>query len=100
MKDSCFEALIERYHPKDMAFRMIPTLLSTSFEHHLFEGKATKEQMLALQQRVGSLMYPAVSTRTDLALATSKLSQHSRNLSRNHLSINSYKSWYRQVCSK
>jgi hypothetical protein len=50
-----------------------------------FEGTATEEQIYAYQQRVGSINYPAIITRPDIARAASKLSEFLQNPSPDHL---------------
>jgi hypothetical protein len=50
-----------------------------------FEGQATPNQSMAYQQRIGSLIYPAIITRPDIAFAVSVLSQFNQNPSPQHL---------------
>jgi hypothetical protein len=50
------------------------------------DQKATAQQILAYQQRVGSLNFAAVVTRPDIARAASKLSEYLQNPSPTHLS--------------
>lgn len=50
-----------------------------------YDGKATTEQIFAFQQRTGSLNWPAVITRPDIARAVSKLCQFQLNPSPDHI---------------
>jgi hypothetical protein len=65
--------------------RPVKTPLSTSFQAVLSEQQATLDQIMAYQQRIGSLIYPAIITRPDIAFAVSVLSQFNQNPSSQHL---------------
>jgi hypothetical protein len=58
-----------------------------SSELHAAEDdyEATAQQILAYQQRVGSLNFTAVITRPDIAYSTSKLASFLRNPTTEHL---------------
>src|SRR5580700_1247952 len=45
----------------------------------LYSGQATPQQTYGYQQRIGSLNFPAVVTRPDIARACSKLSEYLQN---------------------
>jgi hypothetical protein len=64
------------------------TDVTTPLSHHIkltpYDKKATPDQIQAYQQRVGTLLYPAIVTRPDVAYAASKLSQFNTNPSTTH----------------
>lgn len=64
--------------------RPVQTPLSSTFNDSPYQEEATQEQILAFQQRTGSIIYPAYVTRPDIAFAGSKLSQHNKNPSPDH----------------
>ena len=51
-----------------------------------YEGEATPKQIIAYQRRVGSIIYPASTSRPDIAYAASKLAEFMHNPSPAHLS--------------
>jgi hypothetical protein len=64
--------------------RIVKTPLSASFKAVPFDSQATPNQIMAYQQRIGSLIYPAIITRPDVAFAVSILSQFNQNPSPQH----------------
>ena len=52
-----------------------------------FTGTATPQDILIYQQKVGSINFPAVITRPDIAYAASKLSEYLTNPSPRHLEL-------------
>jgi hypothetical protein len=101
-QDAYFEKLVTRFHLENAKY--VATPLSSSFPQEPYDGVATEEQCLAYQQRVGSLIYPSIVTRPDLAFAASRLSQHNRNPSPAHLReadraiIYAYQTRYLAIC--
>jgi Reverse transcriptase (RNA-dependent DNA polymerase)/GAG-pre-integrase domain len=57
----------------------------TATELRVSEEQASKEQIYAYQQRVGSLSYPSLYTRPDLSFACTKLSEFQQNPSKAHM---------------
>jgi hypothetical protein len=49
-----------------------------------FEGTATEQSRLSYQSKVGSILYPAISTRPDVAFAAARLSTFNSNPSLEH----------------
>jgi len=61
------------------------TPLPGSYRPQPFDGQATISQILEMQEKVGSILYPAVVTRPDISFAASQLSQFTLNPSPEHL---------------
>jgi len=76
--DSYIEKVCKRYNlvHEHTRFPKIP-LPCTGLEK--FEGQATKAQIKAYQEKVGSLVYCTIMTRPDPAFAATELSRHLQN---------------------
>ena len=61
------------------------TPLPSSYHPLPYEGQATIQQIMEMQEKVGSILYPAVVTRPDISFAASQLSQFTLNPSQEHL---------------
>ena len=61
------------------------TPLISPYHSHPFGGQASIRQITEMQEKVGSITYPSVVTRPDIAFAASQLSQHTSNPSPQHL---------------
>ena len=83
-QDAYIEKLLTKFHLESY-HQGIDTPLSASFTALPHDAQATASQIMAYQQRVGSLIYPAVVTRPDIAYAAAKLSQFNTNPSPDHL---------------
>ena len=82
-QDSYIEKLVQRYHiPTTGPSPRTPLLMDQLVE---YEDTATKAQIYAYQQRIGSLTFAATTTRPDIAFATAKLAQFLINPSPIHL---------------
>ena len=63
----------------------IATPLPSSYHPLPYEGQATNQQIMEMQEKVGSILYPAVVTRPDISFAASQLGQFTLNPSPEHL---------------
>ena len=82
-QDSYIDKLVERYHiPTGGPAPRTPLLTDPLVQN---EDSATKAQIHAYQQRIGSLTFAATTTRPDISYATSKLAQFLTNPSPAHL---------------
>ena len=82
-QDSYIDKLVQRYHiPTSGPSPRTPLLMDQLVE---YEDTATKAQIHAYQQRIGSLTFAATTTRPDIAFATAKLAQFLINPSPIHL---------------
>ena len=61
------------------------TPLPSSYHPLPNEGQATMQQIMEMQEKVGSILYPAVVTRPDISFAASQLGQFTLNPSHEHL---------------
>jgi hypothetical protein len=61
------------------------TPLISSYRPQPFEGQATIQQIIEMQEKVGSILYAAVVSRPDISFAASQLSQFTINPSYEHL---------------
>lgn len=52
-----------------------------------YDGQATKDQIYAYQQRIGSLTFAATTTRPDISFACSRLAQYLQNPSPRHVQL-------------
>ncbi|EFE32428.1 uncharacterized protein ARB_00613 [Trichophyton benhamiae CBS 112371] len=77
------EKIVKRYHLEHGKKASTPLLKDVTLAKN--EGQATPGQIHEYQQKVGSVLYAAVTTRPDIAFATSKLAQSLKNPSRLHL---------------
>jgi hypothetical protein len=69
----------------DETLRPATTPLATSYRPQPFEGQATMQQIVEMQEKVGSILYAAVVSRPDVSFAASQLSQFCTNPSPDHL---------------
>lgn len=69
----------------DETLRTATTPLATSYRPQPFEGQATTQQIVEMQEKVGSILYAAVVSRPDVSFAASQLSQFCTNPSPEHL---------------
>jgi hypothetical protein len=81
-QDTYIEKLFARFHLEGSKLPKTP--LSTR-DLVPYEGIATREQIQAYQQRIGSINYPAVVSRPDIAYAASLLAQFNQNPSPEHV---------------
>lgn len=65
--------------------RKVFTPLPSNYDPSPFEGNATEGQIKEYQQKIGSLIYPSVVTRPDIAFATSNLSRFLTNPGPDHI---------------
>lgn len=84
-QDAYMDKLVSRFHLDAGISPRITTPLSTAFTDTPFEGEASAEQRIGFQQRVGSIIYPSIVARPDLALAATKLSRFNQNPSPEHI---------------
>lgn len=82
-QDSYVDKLVAEYNISQ-GFKPATPLSGTPLVE--FQGEATPAQRYAYQRRIGSLIYSAVSTRPDIAAATSLLSRFLKNPSPQHRS--------------
>jgi hypothetical protein len=69
----------------DVTSRTANTPLISSYHPQPFEGQATIQQIMEMQEKVGSILYAAVVSRPDISFAASQLSQFATNPSPEHL---------------
>lgn len=62
----------------------IPKTPLPNMNYSKFEGKASNDQIYGYQQKIGSLNFAAVTTRTDISYSISKLSEFLQNLGPMH----------------
>ena len=82
-QDSYIEKIVEKYSTT-VAWPRYKTPLPMD-ELVQYDGIATKDQIYAYQQRIGSLTFAATTTRPDISFATAKLAQYLTNPSPVHL---------------
>ena len=82
-QDSYINKLISKFHVKT-TYKAPGAPLSIE-EFRKNPEQASAEQILAYQQRIGSINFAAVTTRPDIAQAASKLSEFLTNPSEHHL---------------
>ena len=63
----------------------VTTPLPSSYHPLPYEGQATTQQIMEMQEKVGSILYPAVVTRPDISFAASQLGQFTLNPAPEHL---------------
>lgn len=83
----CQDAYIEKIARKyqlDSSNLRVPSIPITTIPLARYSGKATKDEVKAYQERVGSLMYVAVMTRPDIARAAAQLARFLTNPSPEH----------------
>lgn len=83
LQDTYIESIARKFGQNNSARRRTP--LSSSFKAQPYTGLASPDQIMAFQQRIGSILYPAIITRPDIAFAASILAQFSQNPSPEHL---------------
>jgi hypothetical protein len=85
-QDSFMEKIASKFIPKHRQGKPRPsTPLPATFQRARYEGQASENMTYRYQQRVGSVNYPAVVTRPDVAKAASLLSEHLQNPAPSHL---------------
>lgn len=82
-QDSYIKKVIKRY---DLPTLKLPPTPLTTVNMGKFEGKATALQIKLYQGKIGSALYAAITTRPDVAFATSFLSTFMTNPSPTHIS--------------
>jgi hypothetical protein len=81
-QDSYIEKITSRFNLGGRSRVKIP--LPVTFDRERYNGSATLSQIHKYQQLVGSINYPAIITRPDVAKSASLLSEHLRNPSPGH----------------
>ena len=76
-QDSYIEKIVEKYSTTVAWPRYKTPLLMDELVQ--YDGIATKDQIYAYQQRIGSLTFAATTTRPDISFATAKLAQYLTN---------------------
>ena len=82
-QDSYIEKIVKRFHLE--THRTLSTPAATTEHLTQYDGQASAHQIYYYQQLVGSLMYPAIITRPDIARTSSKLSEFLVNPSPKHI---------------
>lgn len=80
--DSYIEKIAKRF---GLTERKSPSIPLPSVPLKKYEGVATKEQIKAYQERVGSLLYSAIMIRADVAFSSAQLSHFLTNPGPEHL---------------
>lgn len=82
----CLDAYIDKItHKYNLTDRKPPSTPLPTEDLVPYEGQATKQQIYAFQCRVGSIIYPSVLARPDIAFAGQKLSEFLVNPGPKHL---------------
>ena len=76
--------MISKFHV-NISFKTSEASLSSFEEFKKNSKQATAEQILSYQQRIDSINFSAVTTRSDTAQAASKLSEFLTNSSQKHI---------------
>jgi hypothetical protein len=82
-QDAYIDKLIARFHLEGS--RKVSTPLPPGYDPSLNEGQATEGQIKEYQQKIGSVIYPSVVARPDIAFAASNLSRFLVNPSADHI---------------
>ncbi|XP_044717322.1 reverse transcriptase (RNA-dependent DNA polymerase) domain-containing protein [Hirsutella rhossiliensis] len=82
--DAYIEKIARKFKLSDLKLR-VPSIPIATIPLVKYNGQATKEEIKAYQERVGSLMYIAVMTRPDIARAAAQLARFLTNPSPEHL---------------
>ncbi|KAM4061690.1 reverse transcriptase (RNA-dependent DNA polymerase) [Hirsutella rhossiliensis] len=83
-QDAYIEKIARKFKLSDLKLR-VPSIPIATIPLVKYNGQATKEEIKAYQERVGSLMYIAVMTRPDIARAAAQLARFLTNPSPEHL---------------
>ncbi|KAJ3455235.1 hypothetical protein MRS44_013835 [Fusarium solani] len=83
-QDAYVEKIARKFKLCDSKLR-VPSVPITTIPLVKYDGQASKEEIKAYQERVGSLMYIAVMTRPDIAHAAAQLARFLTNPSTEHL---------------
>lgn len=83
-QDAYVEKIARKFRLCDSKLR-VPSIPITTSPLAKHDGQASKEEIKAYQERVGSLMYIAVMTRPDIARAATQLARFLTNPSPEHL---------------
>ncbi|XP_044715244.1 reverse transcriptase (RNA-dependent DNA polymerase) domain-containing protein [Hirsutella rhossiliensis] len=83
-QDAYVEKIARKFKLSDLKLR-VPSIPIATIPLVKYNGQATKEEIKAYQERVGSLMYIAVMTRPDIARAAAQLARFLTNPSPEHL---------------
>ncbi|KAJ6437605.1 reverse transcriptase family protein [Purpureocillium lavendulum] len=83
-QDAYIEKIARKYKLCDSKLR-VPSIPITTIPLTKYDGQASKNEIKAYQERVGSLMYVAVMTRPDVARAAAQLARFLTNPSPEHL---------------
>ena len=83
-QDSYVDKLAAKFNISKTKTRLTPLPVEEILK---FTGTASAQDILHFQQKVGSINFPAVITRPDIAHASSKLSEHLTNPSPHHLEL-------------
>ncbi|KAM4064182.1 reverse transcriptase (RNA-dependent DNA polymerase) [Hirsutella rhossiliensis] len=83
-QDEYIEKIARKFKLSDLKLR-VPSIPIATIPLVKYNGQATKEEIKAYQERVGSLMYIAVMTRPDIARAAAQLARFLTNPSPEHL---------------
>ncbi|KAL3955856.1 hypothetical protein ACCO45_009875 [Purpureocillium lilacinum] len=83
-QDAYIEKIARKFQLDDSKLRP-PTIPITTVPLKRYDGQASKDEVKAYQERVGSLTYAAVMTRPDIARAAAQLARFLTNPSPEHL---------------
>ncbi|KAK4060469.1 hypothetical protein Purlil1_14295 [Purpureocillium lilacinum] len=84
VNDAYIEKIARKFQLEDSKLRP-PTIPITTVPLKRYDGQASKDEVKAYQERVGSLTYAAVMTRPDIARAAAQLARFLTNPSPGHL---------------
>ena len=83
-QDGYIDKLAARFGVDATAMK-VATPLASSYHPQPFHGQATTSHIAEMQEKVGSILYPALVSRPDVSFAASQLAQHATNPSPDHL---------------
>ena len=84
-QESYIEKVLNKFNLTDQQRRYETPLPIEALVKHT--GQASPQEIYSYQQRVGSVNFPSVITRPDIANASSKLSEHLMNPSPHHMEL-------------